>query len=76
MCIRDRSNDVERDAAAKQPRIEVADWAKASDGRPELLVSDGVHPQPEGQRLYAQTIADAVKTAQTDLHRETAGRAG
>lgn len=69
----DQSNDVEREAAAKQPRIEVADWAKASDGKPELLVSDGVHPQPEGQRLYAQTIADAVKTAQTDLQRETGG---
>ena len=68
----EQSNRVEREAAGREARISVADWAKASAGRPELLVSDGVHPQPEGQALYAQTIAEAVKTAQTDLQRDTA----
>lgn len=68
-----QSNAVEREAAAHQPRIVIADWARATDGKPELLVSDGVHPQPEGQRLYAQTVADAVATAQQELRKATAG---
>ncbi|WP_051687931.1 acyltransferase family protein [Curtobacterium sp. S6] len=67
----DQSNRAIREAAAKNDKLVVADWAKASDGRPELLVSDGVHPEPAGQDLYASTVADAVQRAKDTLARLT-----
>ena len=39
----------------------LVDWYSASDPHPELFVEDGVHPQPPGRRLYAQTIVAQVK---------------
>jgi hypothetical protein len=35
----------------------LADWHVTSADRPELLVDDGSHLQPEGQRIYADLIA-------------------
>jgi peptidoglycan/LPS O-acetylase OafA/YrhL len=35
----------------------LVDWHAASAGRPELFVEDGIHLQPEGQRIYADLIA-------------------
>jgi lysophospholipase L1-like esterase len=35
----------------------LVDWHSASSGRPELFVEDGIHLQPEGQRVYADLIA-------------------
>ena len=35
----------------------LADWHATSADRPELLVDDGIHFQPEGQRVYADLIA-------------------
>ncbi|MCP3425049.1 hypothetical protein NBM05_03125 [Rothia sp. AR01] len=60
------SNAAVREASGPGGPAVLADWAAASAGRPELLVSDGVHPQPEGQRLYARTIADAVDRARAE----------
>ena len=45
----------------RHPNAELIDWHSASDGRPELFVSDGVHLQPPGQRLYADMISDRVE---------------
>ncbi|WP_165313289.1 acyltransferase family protein [Rothia halotolerans] len=61
------SNAAVRDAVGGSDRLVLADWAAASDGRPDLLVSDGVHPQPAGQELYARTVADAVGQAKSEL---------
>ena len=66
------SNETVRSAGKKSDKIVVADWAKASDGRPDLMVSDGVHPEPPGQDLYAQTVADAVGEAKKKLADRTA----
>ena len=35
----------------------LVDWHAASADRPELFVDDGIHLQPEGQRVYADLIA-------------------
>ncbi|MFW0185296.1 acyltransferase family protein [Rothia sp. CCM 9418] len=68
------SNKVIKEAAAKYPKsIVIADWAKAAQNHPEYFVSDGVHPQAIGQKVYAQTIATAVAQAEKDLeHQDTA----
>jgi hypothetical protein len=46
---------------ARHPNAELVDWYSASAGRPELFVSDGVHLQPPGQRLYAAMIREQVE---------------
>ncbi|MBN2507282.1 MAG: acyltransferase [Verrucomicrobia bacterium] len=42
------------------PNAVLADWHRLSDGRLNLFWSDGVHLRPEGARLYAGLIAQAV----------------
>jgi hypothetical protein len=44
---------------ADWPQARIADWHAAS-ARPGLL-SDGAHPGPEGDRIYAATIARALR---------------
>ena len=53
-------NDAIAYAAAHWKNVVVADWHRAASGDPQLLV-DGVHPDSQGQRLYARTIARAVR---------------
>ncbi|WP_189296483.1 acyltransferase family protein [Streptomyces albospinus] len=48
--------------AARNRHVAVADWNKAITGHEVLLGDDGVHPGPEGGRLYADTIATALAT--------------
>lgn len=50
-------------AKAHPQQVFVADWAKTGAGHPEWLASDGVHPEAEGQNVYAQTITDALNAA-------------
>ena len=52
-----RNNDVIADGVRRYPNTVLADWHAASADRPELFVDDGIHPQPEGQRIYADLIA-------------------
>lgn len=47
-------------ASAHAGNVTVADWNAAIGARPELLGSDGIHPGPEGQELYAQTVKGAI----------------
>lgn len=67
------SNDAIRAAGSGNDKIVVADWAKASDGQPELLVSDGVHPEAAGQELYASTVGNAIGEAKQKLAQRTGG---
>jgi hypothetical protein len=46
-------------AARDLPGVEVVDWYQAS-GAPGVLWADGVHPDPEGQVMYANLVADAL----------------
>ncbi len=52
------NNDVLADGVRRYPdKAVLVDWHAASAGRPELFVEDGIHLQPEGQRVYADLIA-------------------
>ena len=60
-----------RELAEKTPYITIADWNKVSKEHPEIWAgTDQVHfgndnsKLEEGAKLYAETIADAVKAAQ------------
>ncbi len=60
-----------RELAEKTPYVSIADWNKVSKEHPEIWVgTDQVHfgndnsKLEEGAKLYAETIAAAVKTAQ------------
>ena len=55
------NNEVISAGVARHPNAELIDWYSASAGQPELFVSDGVHLQPPGQRLYAAMISERVE---------------
>lgn len=38
----------------------LVDWSTAIGAHPEMLSSDGIHPEPDGQNLYAATIKDTI----------------
>jgi hypothetical protein len=52
-----RNNDMLAEGVQRYPNAVLVDWNAASAGRPELFVEDGIHLQPEGQRVYADLIA-------------------
>ncbi len=39
----------------------LVDWHRISAGHKKLFWQDGYHPRPEGAKLYAELIADAVR---------------
>jgi lysophospholipase L1-like esterase len=55
------NNNMLANGVRHYPNAELVDWHAASANRPELFVDDGVHLQPEGQRLYADLIAEHLK---------------
>jgi lysophospholipase L1-like esterase len=48
------------DGVRRYPTARLADWNRASAGRPDLLYDDGMHLRPDGAALYASLIAAAV----------------
>ena len=58
------NNEVISAGVARHPNAELIDWYSASAGQPELFVSDGVHLQPPGQRLYAAMIRERVEAGE------------
>lgn len=50
-------------AAHWYPNVFLANWFATIAHRTSLLWPDEVHPQPSGARLYARTIAAAVRAA-------------
>ncbi|MEJ7787717.1 MAG: hypothetical protein WKF96_23185, partial [Solirubrobacteraceae bacterium] len=42
------------------PEAVIADWNKAA--RRDLLYDDGIHPTPEGAKVYAQVVQDALRS--------------
>jgi peptidoglycan/LPS O-acetylase OafA/YrhL len=58
------NNEVLADGVRRYPdKAVLVDWNAASAGRPELFVEDGIHLQPEGQRVYADLIAAQLKAS-------------
>ncbi len=53
-------NDTLAAATERWPRLELVDWKTASDDRPKLFVSDGVHLTEGGRKVYAELVAEAV----------------
>ncbi len=58
-------NQVIATAARRYPNVVMANWFTVIEHRTDLLWSDEVHPQPAGARLYAHTVARAVRAAVT-----------
>ena len=58
-------NQVIAAAARRYPNVVLANWFGVIEHRTGLLWSDEVHPQPDGARLYARTVARAVRAAMT-----------
>jgi hypothetical protein len=52
-----RNNDMLAEEVQRYPNAMLVDWHAASVDRPALFVEDGIHLQPEGQRVYADLIA-------------------
>ncbi len=63
------NNKLFKTAAEKYDNIRVIDWAGSISDSPEkYLESDGFTPNEEGQRLWAELVANAVKgTANIDI---------
>jgi peptidoglycan/LPS O-acetylase OafA/YrhL len=55
------NNEVIAEGVRRYPEKAVlVDWYSATVNRPELFAPDGIHPELEGQRLYAHLIAKAI----------------
>lgn len=52
--------------AAGHPGVIVADWAGAIAPRPDLLAGDQIHPGSAGAQVFAEAVAVAVATAETN----------
>jgi hypothetical protein len=72
----DSNNNLMKQAAQTHSNVAIADWAAAvsSSGNPEQYIdtTDGynVHPSPEGETLFARTIATAL-TQFVNINTET-----
>ena len=53
------NEDLEK-AVARWPEARLADWYDASDKR-DLLYDDATHPRPEGQKVYARIVRQALR---------------
>ena len=58
------NNEVIYAGVQDHPKAELVDWYSASAGQPTLFVTDGVHLQPPGQRLYAGMISAQIENNQ------------
>ena len=47
--------------------VHAAEWDLVADALPEIRVEDGIHHTDEGQRLYAQLVADSVRARCTPV---------
>lgn len=55
------ANKAASDYVATHPDSAVlADWNAAITPHPEMLASDGIHPEGKGKDLYASTVRDAI----------------
>ncbi|BCJ26504.1 hypothetical protein [Actinocatenispora sera] len=50
-------------AVRSHANVSLADWHATIAGKEGALLVDGVHPGPQGQQLFARTVANAVHKA-------------
>jgi len=55
------NNEVLAEGARRYPNAVLFDWYSASVYHPEFFVEDGVHLEVEGQRVYADLIAEQIR---------------
>jgi lysophospholipase L1-like esterase len=56
-----RNNAVFAAGIQKVPNVVLVDWYAATDKKPDLFFSDGIHLQPAGRRFYADLIVAQLK---------------
>ncbi|WP_413452216.1 acyltransferase family protein [Georgenia phoenicis] len=61
------------DVVADYPNAIIADWYAAIDAEPDMLQSDGIHPDIEGGHLYTDVVAEAFVELSERMLEETAG---
>lgn len=54
------NNDCIRDMPIAHPNVTVVDWYRLVKDHPEWLTSDGIHPNDEGIKAYANLIHDTI----------------
>lgn len=50
--------------AKAHPGVVIADWSAAIGGSPELLAGDAIHPDADGARVFAETVAHSVEAVE------------
>lgn len=56
----EQSNTAIRAVAEQNANVTLIDWAAEAAGHDDWFYSDGIHPEPPGQRAYAAMIAAAI----------------
>ena len=54
------NNDCIRDMPIAHPNVTVVDWYSLVKDHPEWLTSDGIHPNDEGIKAYANLVHDTI----------------
>ena len=54
------NNDYLQELVKTHPNLTIVDWCSAASQHPEWLVEDGVHPNNEGTRAFAQLVKDTI----------------
>ncbi len=56
----ENNNKLFKEAAQKDSRVVVADWAELIQGNPDEYLQDGIHPKPEAYDAYVDLIIQAI----------------
>ena len=54
------NNDYLQELVKTYPNMTIVDWCGAASQHPEWLVEDGVHPNNEGAKAFAQLVKDTI----------------
>ena len=56
------NNEMLAEAVRRYPKTVLVDWHAASENRPEIFWKDGHHLRPQGAAIYAELIAQALRS--------------
>ena len=59
------NNDYLNQLAAATPNLTIIDWNSTLSAHPEWLWEDGIHPNPDGSKAYADQIYNAIEQVQS-----------
>lgn len=55
------SNGVMKSVVARHQNVYIIDWGSLASQHPEWIMSDGLHPNEEGAKAYAQLVHDEIQ---------------